>query len=83
METERIMIVLNYFRRRRALRDHIEKLSIGNDFPSHDYLEYDISGKFAKLYGLALADSLGSAILCLMLLNTIKDLCVFIAKLFR
>lgn len=73
----------NTKKQRRALRTHLEKLSLGNDFPSYEYLDTDIPGKFAKLYALELADFLGRSLLCVMILNSLKDFIVLVVKLFR
>lgn len=42
---------------RKALHDHLERLSCGSDAPA-SYFDYDVPEKFAELYRLSIADSL-------------------------
>ena len=50
---------------RRALHEHIERLSCGGNAPE-EYFIYDVPERFAKLHRLSIVDSLARLAFCLM-----------------
>lgn len=67
---------------RRALHEHMERLSCGSDAPSH-YFDFNIPERFAEMYVLSIADSLLGLAFCLMGLNALAGFGKFVEKLFR
>ena len=67
---------------KRALHEHMERLSVGSDAPSF-YFDYSIPERFAEMYRLSIVDSLLGLAFCLMGLNALAGFGKFVEKLFR
>lgn len=67
---------------RRALHEHIERLSCGSDAPA-EYFDYEVPKRFAEMYRLSIADSLLGLVFCLMVMNTLICFGKFVVELFR
>lgn len=67
---------------RRALHEHMERLSCGSEAPSH-YFDCNVPERFVEMYKLSIADSLLGLAFCLMGLNALAGFGKFVEKLFR
>lgn len=75
-------MINNIRKERKALHDHMERLSCGGDAPA-SYFDYDVPGRFADLYRLSIADSLLRLVFLLTGAYAIVNIGKTVKKLFR